>query len=513
MPTAGLPGDLVLAFVLLDLVVIVVAARLLGGLFRRYGHPTVVGEILAGVLLGPTLLGPKLFAWDRPWKALHCDAALSVTNGVPSIGSCLFPPQARSVLGIIGQIALILYMFIVGVDLDHSMLKGRARGMASVAVTATLLPVAVGLLIAPLLYDAKFVGGFGTDAQPSRLAFGLMVAAMLAVTAFPVMAHILQEKGLSRSAMGSIGIAATAVLSILMFLVLATAVLVARDATIAEIVERWVIAGAFVGVMLFVVRPALAPLGRRIEAAGTLSPNQFAVVLVLALAAGYVADRVAINVIPGAFLAGAVLPARDIVRREVFLRIRDLTMVVLLPVFLAFSGLNTDFTQLGLVHVAGVLLFLAAGIASKWVGGAVGARAGGLTWARQTEGLGSTDRGQTEDVRSAVEVWKKLVRNPCDVNEAGTEGFTSPGRHPSTHEALADDDQGRVHGAHRFDQDVHTFVIPETSDEEDDGSRSPTRAECSRMFGRIGCEPLGVDPEWDDSDQVRSLRRDAREDG
>lgn len=376
----GLAPDQVLAFVLLDIMVILVAAQLLGALARRLHQPTVVGQIVAGVLLGPTLLGPTLFTWGQPWAFLHCDAALA-TGGLPSVGNCLFPPQARSMLGVIGQIALVLYMFLVGLELDHRMLKGRGRSIVTVAVGALVFPLLLGFVVGPLLYGTNFVAGFGTADQPPALAFNLMVGAMLSVTAFPVMAHILQEKGLSRSRMGSIGIAATAVLSVLMFLAVAAAAAVARDQSPAAIATKFAIAALFVVVLVAVIRPALAPLGRAVEARGSLTSTTFTVVFILLFASAYAADRIGINVIPGAFLLGAILPAREVMFREMMARLRELTVSVLLPIFLAFSGLNTDFTRLGLAFAGGIALFLVAGIVGKWAGGALSARLGGLSWA------------------------------------------------------------------------------------------------------------------------------------
>lgn len=375
-----LPSDLVLAFVLVDIAVILVAAEVLGRCARRIGQPTVVGHIVAGVLLGPTLLGPVLFTWGDPWSALHCDESLAATGAEPSIGNCLFPPQARSALGVIGQVALILYMFQVGLELDYTRIRGKGRAIITVAVGVTVIPLLLGLAIAPVLYDAKFVGGFGGPDQPSRLAFGLMVGAMLAVTAFPVMAHMLQEKGLSRSTMGSVGISSTAVLSVLMFLAVATAAGVAREESPAQLGLRFVIAGLFIGFLFLVVRRALAPMGRELEATGELTTSMIGVIFIVLFAAAYAADRIGINVIPGAFLVGAILPAREVMFREMNIRLRDLTIVVLLPIFLAFSGLNTDFTKLGASFLVGIALFLVAGIAGKWAGGAVSARAGGLSW-------------------------------------------------------------------------------------------------------------------------------------
>lgn len=377
----GLASDLVLAFVLLDIVIILAAAQAFGALARRLHQPTVVGHIVAGVLLGPTLLGPTLFTWGQSWASLHCDAALSVTGASPSVGNCLFPPQARSVLGVIGQIALILYMFLVGVELDHRMLKGRGRSVVTLAVGALVIPLMLGFVVGPLLSGSNFVAAFGTADQPPALAFNLMVGAMLSVTAFPVMAHILQEKGLSRSRMGSIGIAAAAVLSVLMFLAVAAAGGVARDESAAAIGPRFIAAGIFVIVLVAVVRPALAPLGRAVEARGSLPSATFTIVFVLLFSSAYVADRIGINVIPGAFLVGAILPARVVMLREMRAHLHELTISVLLPIFLAFSGLNTDFTTLGLSSMGGIALFIAAGIVGKWAGGAMSARLGGLTWA------------------------------------------------------------------------------------------------------------------------------------
>lgn len=381
-PVAALltPGQ-VLGFVLLDVVVILVVARSLGALARRLGQPTVVGEIVAGVLLGPTLLGPTLFTWGDPWGPLHCDASLAGADVVPSLGNCLFPPQAKSILGVIGQVALILYMFLVGAEVRHDMLKGKGKAIGIVAVGVIAIPVALGFLLGPVLYDAKWVAGFGTGAQPSQAAFSLMVGAILSVTAFPVMAHILQEKRLSTSPMGSVGIAATAALSVLMFLTVAIASSVARGAETTDVAQTLAAAAAYLAVVFLVVRPALAPLGRRIEAAGRVDETAFGIIFILVFASAYAADRIGINVIPGAFLIGVVLPARSITFPQLREKLRDLTLVVLLPVFLAFSGLNTDFTKLGLGYVVGISLFLVAGIAAKWLGGAVSARIGGLSWA------------------------------------------------------------------------------------------------------------------------------------
>ena len=384
MPTPGLKPDGVLAFVLLDITIILIAARLVGALARKVGQPTVVGEIVAGVLLGPTLLGRTVFAWDHPWSFLQCEQALTTLPEAmrePSITACLFPPQARSVLGILGQIALVLFMFLVGLELDFSLLKGKGKSILTVALGVVALPIALAFVIAPALYNSKFVAMFGTPAQPSRSSFTLMVGAMLSVTAFPVMARILQEKKLTQTPMGSIGVAAAAVVTVLMFLTVAVASGVASDQGPSSLAVKFLLAGLYIAVLFLVVRPALAPLGRIYEAKGSVTPGIFAAIIILLFASAYVAHKLGINVIVGGFLAGAVLPARQQLFRDMAARLSDFTAIILLPIFLAFSGLATDFTRLGLAFLGGIAIFLVAGIVGKWAGGALFARLGGLSWA------------------------------------------------------------------------------------------------------------------------------------
>jgi Kef-type K+ transport system membrane component KefB len=376
MSPKGLAPDLVAVFVLADLAIVLVAARLVGAAALRLGQPRVVGEIVAGVLIGPSLLGPTLFAWSHPWAGLHCDQALAAGPAglAPSITTCAFPPQSRAMLGVVGQLGLILYMFLVGLEVDHEALRRGRRAVGAVAIGATAVPLALGVALAPLLANDTFMGG----GSPSRLGFGLMVGAMLAVTAFPVMARILEERALTRTPMGMVGIAAAATVSVLMFLAVATAHDVAESRDLGAILTRWAGAAVYLIAVLTVVRWALAPLGRRAGAEGAVDATTFATVLIVVLASSVAADRLGLNVIPGAFLIGAILPARELLRRELNSRLRELTVVILLPVFLAVSGLNTDFTALGWSALAGLALLLAAAVAAKWVGGGAGARLGGL---------------------------------------------------------------------------------------------------------------------------------------
>ncbi len=383
----GLTPDQVLGFVLLDIAIILVVARLLGKLANKVGQPTVVGEIIAGILLGPSVLGATIFTWTNSWGFLNCEAAISAQlpgtpippEGTPplaeSITTCLFPPQAQSALGIIGQLALVFFMFLVGLELDWNLLKGKGRSIAMVAFGAVAVPIGLAFAVGPIIYGSDFVGATATESS-----FTWFVAAMLAVTAFPVMARILQEKKLTASPMGSTGVAAAAIVTVLMFLTVAVAAGVATDQGPDKLVVKFAQAGGYIAVLFLVFRPLLKPLGRAYEKAGKLTPLTFGIIMAFTFASSYVAHQIGINVIVGAFLAGAVLPARVGLYRDIAGRLSDVTAVILLPIFLAFSGLKTDFTKLSWDYLPAIALFLTAGIVGKWAGSAVFARLGGLSW-------------------------------------------------------------------------------------------------------------------------------------
>lgn len=392
----------VVAFVLVNIAIILVVARLCGIAARRIGQPAVVGEIIAGILLGPTLLGPTLLGWGSPPAFLNCGAALAGTDLQPSVTTCLFPPQSRAVLGVLGQVALLLFMFMVGLELNPSQLKGKAKPIAVVAFGVVAIPVAVGFLLQPVLFNETFIG----DAAPPALAFNIFVGALISVTAFPVMVRILQEKGLTTTQMGAVGIAAAAVVTVLMFVLVAVAGAIGRGAATGEVVRQLVLITVYIGAMLFVVRPLLSPLGRRYESAArrrgvldehgkwsqmdeyapagvgwVLTHHMFAVVIVVVLLSGWVAHILGLNVIVGGFLAGVAMPAREGLMRDVAAELFDLTAIVLLPIFLAFSGLNTDFTTLTVASLGGLAVFIVASVVAKWPAGAALARASGLSWA------------------------------------------------------------------------------------------------------------------------------------
>ncbi len=394
----------VVAFVLFDIAVIVVVARACGALARKVGQPTVVGEIIAGVLLGPTIFGATLWGvWDGAPAFLNCAAALP-EGADPTITACLFPPQAQSILNALGQIALMLFMFLAGLELDFGQLKGKWGAITTVSLGVTAVPIALAFAVLPVMYTSTFVPGVDTPDAPSRVAFGLIIAGFMALTALPVLVRILQEKGLATSDLGAVSITAASIVTVLTFLLVAVAAAVATGAGGSAILTKVAATAAYIGVMLFVVKPLLRkPLTerylQRARAQGLINPKQtlsglnefspagaghamshamFAWIIVLVLVSAAVAHVIGITVIVGGFMAGVVLPARSGLIRDMTVETFDFTVILLLPIFLAFSGLRTDVTQFSMAAVPGLLVFLAASVVSKWGSGIVFGRAAGL---------------------------------------------------------------------------------------------------------------------------------------
>jgi Kef-type K+ transport system membrane component KefB len=377
-----------LGVVLFDLTIIVVLARSVGTLFTRIGQPRVVGEIVAGVLLGPTLLGPALWPQFAAPAFLHC----MIPPGIPqSPTSFLFPAAARAVIGQLGQLGLLLFSFLTAVELDRALLRNRISGIALIGSGSVLLPIAFVIPLGPVLVTPVF-----KPASSSTLGFTLFVGVMMAATALPVMVRVLQELGLVRSPWGCTGIAASAVATVGLFVMASIALSMAGTARATGMngtagagsggagAVLWAMGLALgdLSLMLLMVRPLL------LRVASRPSPRRdsggvgtFVAVLVLLLISGLAAHLAGLTVVVGGFLAGLVLPVQTAAHCALEQRLGELTRSVLLPVFLASSGLQTDLTAVPVTAYGGLVLLLACGMVSKWGGGAVLARVSGLSWA------------------------------------------------------------------------------------------------------------------------------------
>jgi Kef-type K+ transport system membrane component KefB len=373
-PPEALPATEVIAYVLADLAIILLAARIVGAAFVRIGQPRVVGEIVAGILIGPTVIGGRLAsgavtAADKP-----------AVDGSGLVND-LFPLQAFSFLSLIGTLTLVFFMFLVGLEVQQRFLKGRERQILIVALAVIAAPVALGFLIGSILDGTDWKVALTPDGKSvSSATHALFIGAALAVTAFPVMARILQEKRMLSTPMGAIGVGAAAVVTPLMFIIVAAALASAKGEGVPNTVGVKVLLAIGLTALLFlVVRPLLRfILERRFDPARPLDDELFALLLFGALATGLAADRIGINALNGGFLFGACVPQIEGLGRAVIDRLQQFVVVFMIPIFLAVSGLQTDLRVLEVDLIGGILLFLAAMIVGKWVVGALAGRAVGL---------------------------------------------------------------------------------------------------------------------------------------
>jgi len=363
-PEVIAPVDVV-AYVLAALAIILIAARIVGTLFEKIGQPRVVGEIIAGILIGPTLLGGAIAKAPLP--------------GVPGVAGSglvndLFPLQVFSFLNLIGQIALVFYMFLVGVELDKRLLKGKGRQMLVVALAVTLVPVALGFLCGALLTGATW-----KPDGVSATAFSLFLGAGLATTAFPVMARILQEKELLATPLGAVGVGSAAIVTVIMFLIIAAASATAKGSgAVSGVGTKLALLLGLIVVLVVVVRPAVEFLTRGWKEDGQLPGNLLAGLLIGALVTGLATDRILGVGLVGGFLFGMVVPARPGMAEAIIARMTDAVILFFLPVFLAVSGLRTDLTLITGTVLVGSALFVALMILGKLGVGYAAGRAVGL---------------------------------------------------------------------------------------------------------------------------------------
>jgi Kef-type K+ transport system membrane component KefB len=340
------------------LTAIVAACRLMGVIARPLGQAQVIAEMVTGFLLGPSLLG---------WAA-------------PEVSAYLFKPEVMPIVYGIAQIALTLYMFTVGLEFEGALLRRSLRQAAAVSLTGILAPFALGIGAAMLLHSA---GGFFADSLSVGQA-ALFLGAALSITAFPVMARILHERGLTGTAIGTMALAAGALGDVAAWLIFAFVVASFKG-------DAWIAVVAFVGAVAYALivfgplRPALRRLARVADERGEVSEAAFATVLMLLMAAAWFTDRVGVHSVFGAFILGTAIP-RGVLTRQLQRTIAPLTLGLFVPLFFVYSGLHTSLglvdspslwlTTLGIFAIAcvgkGVACWLAARLNGATNGEALG---------------------------------------------------------------------------------------------------------------------------------------------
>lgn len=346
---------------LLQIALILAACQLVGLAARRLGQPQVVAEMITGVLLGPSLLG----------------------HVAPGFFAQLFPPDTLRVLFPVAQLGLAAYMFVVGLEFRLDLVRRRLRSAIAVSIAGMLAPLALGAALGWAFLQHTTLFPPGTSALQATLFLG----AALSITAFPMLARIIHFKKLTGTTMGAVSLGAGALNDAGAWALLAI-VLAAIDRAFVPAALNLAGGLAYVAGAIFVARPLLARWGRGIELRGRMSDAEFAACIVLLALGAWCTEAVGLHAVFGAFILGAVMP-RGVMTSTLIDRIQPLTVALLLPIFFAYSGLNTRIDLLDSAYLWGmVALLLLASIVGKAVACWLAARATGISH-REALGIGT----------------------------------------------------------------------------------------------------------------------------
>jgi Kef-type K+ transport system membrane component KefB len=363
-PTAEMtakPAD-PLPRLLMALAAVILTGRILAGILEWVGQPPVIGEVLAGIALGPSLLG-----WiSRDWLGM--------------VSSPLLPPEVAPYLGVIAQLGIILYMFLVGLEFNAGLLKSHAHAAVAISHASMIVPFLLGSLLA--------LGLFSRLAPPevNFTSFSLFMGVALAVTAFPVLARILTDRGMAQTELGVLALSCAAVDDVTAWCLLAFVSGVVRS-EVSGAVEVVALSLVYIAGMLVIIRPLAARLIAMTHGKG-LSPTAVTIVFGALLVSALTTERIGIHAVFGAFLLGVVIPHDSHIAQSLKAGLEQVVTVLLLPAFFAYTGMRT---QIGLVSgweqwlICGLIILVAS--VGKFGGTLAAARLAGLDW-RTSSSLG-----------------------------------------------------------------------------------------------------------------------------
>jgi len=338
---------------LLQIIVIIAATQLLGSVFKKIGQPAVIGETVAGILLGPSLLG-LLF---------------------PSVFHFIFPVESLQNLRFLSQIGLILFMFIVGMELDTGLLRKQAFEAVIISHASILIPFALGIGISIILYSQY------ASPQTSFYSFSLFMGIAMSITAFPVLARIIRDRNLTGTRLGILAISCAASDDVTAWCLLALLIAFIRSGSGMNGLFTIGMVAVYAFVMLVPVRMTLKKI-QTIYENGKIGYNTLmSIVFTVLLSSSYCTEIIGIHALFGAFLAGIIIPKNDTTKKRIIDRISDVSMVMLLPLFFVYTGLRT---HAGILNTGPLWisfgLILVSAVAGKFGGSTLVARALGQTW-------------------------------------------------------------------------------------------------------------------------------------
>lgn len=342
-----------LAILLLQIITIILVARIFGWFCKRIRQPTVIGEIAAGIFLGPSFVGTYL----------------------PEFSSFLFPLKSLGNLQFLSQIGLILFMFVIGMELDLKVLKNKAKDAVVISHASIIIPFALGTTLAYFVYT-----NFAPD-NVKFLSFSLFMGIAMSITAFPVLARIVQERGLSKTRLGTIAITCAAADDITAWCLLAAVIAVVKAGTVLSAFYTILMALGYVFIMLKIVQPFFKRMGEKYGDKEAITKPVVAIFFITLLLSSYATEVIGIHALFGAFMAGVIMPA-NIRFRSVFIeKVEDVSVVLLLPLFFVFTGLRTQIGLLNEPYLWKVcVVVIGVAVAGKFFGSALAARFVGQSW-------------------------------------------------------------------------------------------------------------------------------------
>jgi len=342
-----------LALLLAQIITIIIAARILGWMCKKIGQPTVIGEIVAGIILGPSFVGMYF----------------------PGFSLALFPVQSLGNLQFLSQIGLILFMFMVGMELDMKTLKSKAQDAVVISHASIIVPFALGMGLAYFIYLSFAPAGI------QFLSFALFLGIAMSITAFPVLARIVQERGIHKTRLGAIVITCAAVDDITAWCILAAVIAIVKAGSFGSSVYVILTAIGYVFLMFYVVKPFLKRVGDLYPSRENMSKPIVAIFFLTLIMSSYATEMIGIHALFGAFMAGTIMPDNMKFRNILIEKIEDVALVLLLPLFFVFTGLRTEIGLLNdpfLWKITGLIILVA--VTGKFVGSALAAKFVGQNW-------------------------------------------------------------------------------------------------------------------------------------
>lgn len=338
---------------LLQIIVILITCRIVGVLFKKIGQPMVIGEILAGIILGPSVLG----------------------HFTPEFSQFLFPKESLSNINLFSQFGLMLFMYTIGMELDMGVVRKKLRETMMISYTCMLMSFFLGMLAAYLVYDRY------ADQHTPFLPFALFIGITMSITAFPVLARIIQEHRLTRTHLGTVALASAANGDVTAWCLLAIVVAVAQAGTMLSAVYNIVSAAVYILMMFTVVRPLLRMVGNLYHNKEVVSKPLVMLMFLLLLMSSYLTEILGLHALFGAFVTGLVMPENLRFRKIMTEKVEDVSLVLFLPLFFASTGLRTE---IGLIDSPDMwltcLLFIAFSTVGKFGGALLSARFENESW-------------------------------------------------------------------------------------------------------------------------------------